>query len=544
MKKTLIFLFLLFVLISFSACQEGMTTNTRGLTTEISTSQEQTTTEETTREETTQELSTRMPTTNMNTTSSLPTITSTEEPGILSCEDKGISACDFTLAEALSDGSFNPLATYQLLSESQIILKENNNPALVVLNTNDKVVAMTYGAVNFKTKSASQTTNLGHTDFPSPTYLNGHYNVDGLYLDAIGIVIYGLIAGVRFEVINTEVELIPYTHLNNPYSYYEVVDDELIHRIAYNLKTSDFQSIGAIDLAPDYLSEGVRYYSYDNHYFYTDYIQMTDDLRNHTFENAVNENNPYYNYYQYISFRTKTNYTAEELNSYITSKTSSSSAIYNAGQDFIDAQESVYVNAAMELAFAIHESGWGNSAIAKGKNNLFGINAYDSDPYNSATTFDTIQDCIEYHVQYFLGSRYFDPSYYVSFGTNFGNKYQGMNYKYASDAFWGEKIAKHYYQLDKALGFKDRNAYQIALLNPEAIGYYGPSLDSPILYNPSGYNYKGLWVSFAVMKEKDDFYVLRLPIGLNDDLQMDSFEVMVPTDVFYVLKEDVIIVND
>jgi hypothetical protein len=150
---------------------------------------------------------------------------------------------------------------------------------------------------------------------------------------------------------------------------------------------------------------------------------------------------------------------------------------------------------------------------------------------------------IEYHVQYFLGTRYFDPNYYVAFGTNFGNKYQGMNYKYASDAFWGEKIAKHYYQLDKALGFKDRNSYKIALLKPEALGYYSASTTSPVLYNPQKYNYRGLWISFPVMKEKDDFYVLRLPLGLNDDLQMDSFEVMGPTDVFYVLKEDVIIVN-
>ena len=119
-----------------------------------------------------------------------------------------------------------------------------------------------------------------------------------------------------------------------------------------------------------------------------------------------------------------------------------------------------------------------------------------------------------------------------------------MNYKYASDAFWGEKIAKHYYQLDKALGFKDRHAYQIALLKPEALGYYGPNIDSPVVYQPEDYNYYGLWVTFPVERERDEFYVLRLPIALNDKFELDAFKVMGPTDVFYVLKEDVIIVNE
>jgi len=542
MKKIWIVLGML-ILLSVLACSENPTSETTFLTTENQTTHLPTSEVQTTIESTTQAITT-IPTTTQIPTTQTTTQTTTEDPGILSCEVKGITGCDFSLAEALPGGSFNPIATYELLSEAQIILKEISDPSLVVLNASNKVMAMTYGAVNFKTKTISQTTNLGHTGFPLPTYLNGHYNVDGVYLDAIGIVVYGMIAGVRFEVVNTEVELIPHTHLSNAYSYYEVIDNELIHRIAYNLRTADFQSIGAIDLAPDYLEEGTRYFSYDNHYFYTDFIQMTDDLRNHTYDHAVNADRPYYNYYQYLSFRTKTNYTAEELNAYISANTSSSSALYNAGQDFIDAQESVYINAAMELAFAIHESGWGNSAIAKGKNNLFGINAYDNDPYNSATAFDSIQDCIEYHVQYFLGTRYFNPTYYVAFGTNFGNKYQGMNYKYASDAFWGEKIAKHYYQMDKALGFKDRNAYQIALLKPDAIGYYGANTESPVLYNPVNYNYYGLWIPFPVMRERDEFYVLRLPLALNDDLQMDSFEVMQPTDVFYVLKEDVLIIND
>ena len=270
---------------------------------------------------------------------------------------------------------------------------------------------------------------------------------------------------------------------------------------------------------------------------------MTDDLRRGSYDFAINESSPYYNYYQYISFRSKTNYTALELNTYINSNVGVNSGLYNTGEDFIDAQNEVYINAAMELAFAIHESGWGNSQIAKYKNNLFGINAIDSDPYNSATTFETVQDCIEYHVQYFLGTRYFDPKHAVSYGTNFGNKYQGMNYKYASDAFWGEKIARHYYNLDKALGFKDRDSIKIALLNPTVVGHYNTSFESPIIYNPNEYTYKGLWIPFTIIGEVGDFYKLQLPLALNNNYEMDSSEVMGPTDIFYVLKTDVIVIN-
>ncbi len=528
MKKITLFL-MMFLIIFVLACQ-GSPSTTQGETTTVSSTSDDPSTETSTQ-------------TTTNATNTTRTVTTTDSGEIQSCEERGLDMCAFRLSEALPDGSFDFLASFDDLSDAQQILNERTDPNLVVIDDDETVLDMKYGAVNFKTKSISEITTIGHVNFPHPTYVNGHYNVDGVYLGAEGTIVYGMIAGVRFEVVNSEIELIPDAHLNDSYSYYEIADGELVHRITYNLRTSSYGSIGAIDIAPGYLETGVRYYSYDNHYFYTDFRQMTDDLKNGTYEHAVNAESPYYNYYQYLSFRSKTNYTAEELNTYISANVGTTSGIYDTGEDFINAQNEVYVNAAMELAFAIHESGWGSSRIARDKNNLFGINAYDSDPYGSATSFDTVQDCIEYHVQHFLGTRYFDPEYYVSFGTNFGNKYQGMNYKYASDAFWGEKIAKHYYMMDKALGFKDRNHYEIALLDPEAVGYYGADKSSPVVYDPETYTYKGLRIPFAVMKEKDEFYQLRLPLALNDNHEMDSYEVMGPTDVFHVDRSDVIIIN-
>lgn len=461
---------------------------------------------------------------------------------IVSCEEAAIEDCEYELAIANYDKTFTSVATYETLDDADQILEEETNQDMVVLFQND-VVAMKYGAVNFKTKTISEVTILGNMDSTTSGYINGHYNVDGLYLDTNGIFTRGIIAGLYFEVLTSEVELIPHIQTRNGYSYYSNVDGELVHTITNDIQTQSFSSMAPMDIAPNYLVTGEKYFSYDGHYFFDDIIIMSNAYQTRTFDQAINADSPYYNYYQYISFRSKTNYTAEELDQYISSNTSSYSVLYGSGQEFIDAQDTVFINAAMELSFAIHESGWGTSRIARDKNNLFGINATDSNPYENAFTFDSIEDCIIYHVEDFLQTRYFNPKYQTSFGTNFGNKYQGMNYKYASDAFWGEKIAKHYYQLDKALGFKDRNSYQIAILDPNTIGYYGPQEGSPVVYDSSLYNYYGLYVPFAVRGETDTHYYLQLPIGLTDSYEMNIYERMVITDVFYVLKSDVTIIN-
>ena len=462
---------------------------------------------------------------------------------IESCEVSGVTSCRYTLTEALPDGNYHEYATYQTMGDAQTIMYESENQNLVVLDPNEVVVTMKYGLVNFKTKPVTETTLLAQVGYSKPTYLNGVYNVDGLFLETDGIFTTGYIAGVKFEVLTSEVELIPSSQINNGYSYYMVKNNEITHTISQGIKTGSLYNMGAFDIAPDYLIPNIKYYSYDQHYFYTDIYTMIDDLRLDVRTNAVNSELPYYNYYQYLSFRSKTNYSKEELNSYINSKVGPTSGMYNTGEDFINAQENVFINAAMEMAFGIHESGWGNSAIAQDKNNLFGINAVDGDAYNAATSFDSVEDCIIYHVSYFLGARYFNPTYAVSFGTNFGNKQQGMNYKYASDAYWGEKIARHYYNLDKALGFKDYNNYKIGFLDKDTIGYYGPSTDSRVIYDSSLYNYYGLEIPFVIMDETDIFYVLQLPVGVNNDYELDFNEVLQIQDVFYVLKDDVRIIN-
>jgi Putative peptidoglycan binding domain/Mannosyl-glycoprotein endo-beta-N-acetylglucosaminidase/CHAP domain len=87
------------------------------------------------------------------------------------------------------------------------------------------------------------------------------------------------------------------------------------------------------------------------------------------------------------------------------------------------------------LAFAIHESGWGRSQIAKVKNNLFGWGAFDADPFNKAWSFDSYQECID------VVMKTIKQIYLTTGGTYFnGTTLKGMNVKYATDNNWASGI--------------------------------------------------------------------------------------------------------
>ena len=69
------------------------------------------------------------------------------------------------------------------------------------------------------------------------------------------------------------------------------------------------------------------------------------------------------------------------------------------------------------------------------KNNFFGIAAYDTSPYLSAKSFDNVDKGI-------LGAAKWIRENYIDYGRDhLGNKATGMNVRYASDPYWGEKIA-------------------------------------------------------------------------------------------------------
>lgn len=114
------------------------------------------------------------------------------------------------------------------------------------------------------------------------------------------------------------------------------------------------------------------------------------------------------------------------------------SVLYSCGDVWLEAEQ--YENPVALFAHAIHESGWGKSAIAHKKNNIFGFGAYDASPMKSAKTFDTPADSV-LEVAKYVRKNYLEPD-----GKYYNKKYgpclKGMGVCYASDPMWARKIAR------------------------------------------------------------------------------------------------------
>lgn len=337
----------------------------------------------------------------------------------------------------------------------------------------------TYGVVNFRTKDCN-TNTLFTTENGTQGYTNGCYGADAAFLGIENGKVKFKMSGVIGYVNPSEVEVrnmdpeIPTTYISN----YRVEDGELKHVIQLDVNNYKSGNVITIGRAPSGMSDGT-YYSYDGIYFYPDTLDgfkmMIDDYRGGTSYRAVNANNPYYNYYQYLPTRTISNYTSEDLKVDFSSYTSkmtgypakdNESQLYGEHVSFIEYQNEYGVNAMMSLGLAKNESAMGTSAISYNKNNLFGIGAYDSNTA-AAKAFSTVRESIRYFDKNVISEGYLDPLDVVAggryYGGHFGNKSSGFNVKYASDPYWGEKEASYYYNFDKAYGNQDYNKYTIGI---------------------------------------------------------------------------------
>lgn len=243
-------------------------------------------------------------------------------------------------------------------------------------------------------------------------------------------------------------EIVPYQDGETQISYYYVDSGYLLHRYTYYSGTELASLYTRVGYTPGYLTAGVKYYSYDGHYFYQDFAQMILDYQNNTYSNAVNASSPYYNYYQYLSMHTKAPFTPEQYNTYISSNNKTDSVMLTTGNAFATAQNTYTINALLMFGIAINESAWGTSSIAKNKNNLFGLNAVDSSPGESANTFKSVDSCINEFAYEWMHKDYLNGGDSRYRGPHLGDKHSGINVKYASDPYWGEKAAARGYYLD------------------------------------------------------------------------------------------------
>ena len=162
------------------------------------------------------------------------------------------------------------------------------------------------------------------------------------------------------------------------------------------------------------------------------------------FENFTVENP-----FLFRDLRKPTNYTAEELDKVYSLMNIKGSRLAGKGAIFKEAEERYQINALYLIAQSALESSWGRSQIAKDKNNFFGIGAYDTTPYDSAKSFDDVDKGI------LAAAKWIRENYIDNGRTYLGNKSSGMNVLYASDPYWGEKIASIMMRINSQLGEKD-----------------------------------------------------------------------------------------
>lgn len=350
-----------------------------------------------------------------------------------------------------------------------------------ITNGSDTFYKIKYGTVIFKSiLSDGYIKTLSYTEDKTGKsgYLNPVYGVDAAYLETKDNMVKFKMANVVGWIDETLVSIVPYGEKTNYISYYKYQDGAFYHSIkstdtSANTGYSGSYIAGYVPSNITGLTNNEFYYSYDAHYFYKDYFYMIDDYRNETHDHALNSK-PYYNYYEYLSHRTSTVFTADQINEFLNYKIGSKTSVMkNSGQYFIDSQNTYGANALLMLGVAVNESAWGTSSYAINRNNLFGHAAYDSNPDN-ASGYKNVGESIQYHAQYYVSKNYVSPTIYENgkvvlgmyyFSANLGNKGSGMNIRYASDPYWGEKNAITAYQLNNYFNKEDYGRYTIGVKN-------------------------------------------------------------------------------
>ncbi|MGE7672134.1 S-layer homology domain-containing protein [Lysinibacillus sp. NPDC094403] len=331
-----------------------------------------------------------------------------------------------------------------------------------VIVQSDKIVKMSSGYVvtNKYVALKSETIN-------DAIAVAGNTEMEYISSDATQVKV--RLAGQVGYLKHADVTLIPFS-MSKGRSYYSNENGEIKHTL-YDYNTNKYSSSYVYGKAPSFMKPGEKYYSWNGIYF--------------TNGNGSSKGEAY-NYYQFLPARAQTQYTAEEIDAYIMNKlaevestgitlykdATKKSKLIGLGKTLKDVEAKSQINAMLVLSLAQHESAYGMSEHAQNLNNLFGLYVYDTNPLNKK--FDSIADNINELVDKFLQPNYITPG--GSPGKNFangavvGSKAIGFNVKYASDPFWGAKIAGHYYRAEKALGFKDaNNPYTIGLTTTQGL---------------------------------------------------------------------------
>ncbi len=374
-------------------------------------------------------------------------------------------------------------------AQASVIYEENKGDyEELAIILNERILAVEYGVLSIPTDSVGCSVNYEFMNVVTRDggYVNGCYGRDALYLDSDEDSVKFMISGATgMGDFSDNATIIPLSQITSLSSYI-VIEDNLYHQIKSDVTSERFSSLINLGKAPDYLMKDQVYLSYDGHYFYLmeDFKSMSDDIRNNQNTGAINNEDPYFNYYQYVSHRTLTEISLQDVDAYFHDQLKIDSSIMNYNdqnkdsvhdvltqsqfydnvQGFYQNQNIFGSNAMMMLALSMNESATGRSSLAYTRNNLFGHAAYDSDVEKNASRYFNVYNSIYSHAKNYISNSYLNPNKFQYHGGHFGNKASGMNVSYASDPYWGEKAAQNYYLLDEKLGLLDENAYALGII--------------------------------------------------------------------------------
>lgn len=385
-------------------------------------------------------------------------------------------------------------------SENREILFDSDNyqKALYYYNSNinnylnlcfiedEKVLFMEYGTLFF----TSSDNTINYYDYYSGDIkiLSNVNEYDVIYLNEENEFTVFMCYGNKGVIEKSNVKYYPFG--SREVSYYENIDDKLIHHITSKLDKYYKYNL-SIDKSQSYLEKEIKYFSYDSHYFYDDFYVMCDDARNEKHSNSINTDTPYFNYYSFLPSRSYTNYSSRDLNKLfinvlgINSRLDgfvdfdkdgandilNKSMFYENLEPFTSAEKIYGVNALTSLAWSCEESLFGKDKNAFNYNNVYDHYVY-SENEEKINKFYSVSSSIYSHMKDYVSRKYCDvfSSSYV--GSHIGDYKSGIASIYSYDPLFGEKVSSKSFFIDSLLGFKDLNEYSLGITSKNFNLYY------------------------------------------------------------------------
>lgn len=429
-------------------------------------------------------------------------------------------------------------------------------------------------SINVRVEATTASSSLGYVTNGQMYKYSGTYN-DGTY--TWYTISYNNQTGY-VACLNTASWLSTYVTVGLQTYYNPYRSNNLIHYYQYYNSGNYLQSFTNIGPNPSYLEIGTRYYSFDGNYFYTNILDMLYDYKSGSHSKALNKDNPFYAYYQYLPIHSLTSWTATDIDNFITNKgyyrgkddsvtyvnddaswvdgvdRTGISTLYNMGSTLIATQNSTGVNALIILSAAGNESSFGTSKLALHRYNLFGIGAYDSDWWYHAQYYSSAAESIMADAK-LTGTSYSSASSSLYYGGHYGNKNSGMNVMYASDPYWGEKMAANYYALEglSLETTQDYEANTIGITNQENVEIHKePNSSADIIYTIKNKNFGVSTIPVIIIDKvyttesgvTTGYYKVYTDTALDSNRNVASVDYSFDNCYGYINENDLYVVNN